>query len=314
MTLSAPNEDAEVVIGIDHSSQPGMAEMFGAFHAKVQAVREEANAIARAEQAQARAAASTATPGQQQVDASLPGRQEACRRLVLDLQDLAQKLSQKNVDVVAAALAGETFQRRPEQPGQPDGPDQAAQAGGAAQPAEALVVPSGQPLNMFAPASWPACFVDFLYGDAAPNMPNRPRPLRMERLFACLIDREELAYTLPGEDEEYRPRPRSRFDSPEFMAVFGDVLRRLRLFRGVNIAFKRQGFAQDLEVIAKAKAEHCVAAMAVGGNGPDVNVERGAHAEEVPETLRRAMRQVLVSTVDVPFTDGYRRRLRHDGA
>ena len=313
MTLSAPNEDAEVVIGIDHSSQPGMAEMFGAFHAKVQAVREEANAIARAEQAQARAAASTATPGQQQVDASLPGRQEACRRLVLDLQDLAQKLSQKNVDVVAAALAGETFQRRPEQPGQPDGPDQAAQAGGAAQPAEALVVPSGQPLNMFAPASWPACFVDFLYGDAAPNMPNRPRPLRMERLFACLIDREELAYTLPGEDEEYRPRPRSRFDSPEFMAVFGDVLRRLRLFRGVNIAFKRQGFAQDLEVIAKAKAEHCVAAMAVGGNGPDVNVERGAHAEEVPETLRRAMRQVLVSTVDVPFTDGYRRRLRHEG-
>ena len=51
------------------------------------------------------------------------GRRRAAR-LVLDLQDLAQKLSQKNVDVVAAALAGETFQGRP---GQPDGAEQAGE-------------------------------------------------------------------------------------------------------------------------------------------------------------------------------------------
>ena len=38
-----------------------------------------------------------------------------------------------------------------------------------------------------------------------------------------------------------------------------------------------------------------------------------AYAPDVPENLREALRQVLFATVKVPFTDGYRRKLRHEG-
>ena len=38
-----------------------------------------------------------------------------------------------------------------------------------------------------------------------------------------------------------------------------------------------------------------------------------AYAPDVPENLRTALRQVLFAQVKVPFTDGYRRKLRHEG-
>ena len=38
-----------------------------------------------------------------------------------------------------------------------------------------------------------------------------------------------------------------------------------------------------------------------------------AYASNIPENLRKALRQVLLATVKVPFTDGYRRKLRHEG-
>ena len=38
-----------------------------------------------------------------------------------------------------------------------------------------------------------------------------------------------------------------------------------------------------------------------------------AYAPDVPEDLRKALRQVLFAQVKVPFTGGYRRKLRHEG-
>ena len=42
-------------------------------------------------------------------------------------------------------------------------------------------------------------------------------------------------------------------------------------------------------------------------------LDKLAYAPDVPENLRTALQQVLFAQVKVPFTDGYRRKLRHEG-
>ena len=84
---------------------------------------------------------------------------------------------------------------------------------------------------MLAPETWPKCFVEFFYGDAVPNMKERGKKgtgtvhVSVEELFGWLQDREELEYHLPSDTVPYKARATSRFDTPEFTAIFGSVLR-----------------------------------------------------------------------------------------
>ena len=48
-----------------------------------------------------------------------------------------------------------------------------------------LHIKSGQPVNMFEAQAWSAAFVEFLYGDCAPNLA-RPRKVGMRELFHYL--------------------------------------------------------------------------------------------------------------------------------
>ena len=43
------------------------------------------------------------------------------------------------------------------------------------------------------------------------------------------------------------------------------------------------------------------------------NAEELANNPHVPAELQKALRQMLISTKDVPFTDGYKRSHRHEG-
>ena len=52
---------------------------------------------------------------------------------------------------------------------------------------QTLRIKSGKPVNMFEPAAWAAAFVQFFYGDCAPNL-DRPRKVRMRDLFAYLAE------------------------------------------------------------------------------------------------------------------------------
>ena len=100
-----------------------------------------------------------------------------------------------------------------------------------AKQAEACVSTSGSPLSMLAPETWPKCFVEFFYGDAVPNQKERGKEgtgtvhVSVEDLFGWLQDREELEYHLPSDTVPYKARATSRFDTPEFTAIFGSVLR-----------------------------------------------------------------------------------------
>ena len=92
--------------------------------------------------------------------------------------------------------------------------------------------------------------------------------------------------------------------------------------------FRRQGYEADLKAIAKASPEDCVEAVcnsapatkdkgsrAVAGAKPGRSrgLDQLPYASDSPENLRTAIKQVLFSQEKVPFTDGYRRKLRHEG-
>ena len=95
------------------------------------------------------------------------------------------------------------------------------------------------------------------------------------------------------------------------MLVFGDTLRRLLMFRGTRVAFKRRGFQKDVKAIAAASAEMVYTAMEkIIGHA---NAEELANNQHVPKELQTALRQMLISTKDVSFTDGYKRSHRHEG-
>lgn len=131
----------------------------------------------------------------------------------------------------------------------------------------------------------------------------------MEEICSWLQDREELEYSLPSDAVPYKARATSRFDTPEFTAMFGSVLRHMLILRGVGTVFRRQGYEADLKQIAKASPEDCVEALCGGPRaaGPGAakkasaakpDRQRGldqlASAPDVPENLRKAVRQVLL--------------------
>ena len=97
---------------------------------------------------------------------------------------------------------------------------------------------------------------------------------------------------------------------------FGDTLRRLLLFRGTRMALKRKGFQKDVKLIANSTSEQCIAALKSSAGQPgevrNANMEALSNNEKIALELRTALRQVLISTKDVPLTDGYKRNLRHE--
>ena len=81
------------------------------------------------------------------------------------------------------------------------------------------------------PGARRARFRRMVCGDCAPNL-DRPGKVGMRDLFKYWAEREELEYSLEtGATDQlirgdwYRASPQSRRNTPEFMTVFGDVIR-----------------------------------------------------------------------------------------
>ena len=147
-------------------------------------------------------------------------------------------------------------------------------------------------------------------------MPNQQPKLTFEELFEALPDREELEYQLDADSTPYRAKSQSRFDTPEHATVFGDALKRLLLFRVTRMALRRKGFQRDVKLIANATSEQCRSALQDSAGQPgdmaNCNAEALAANAKIAKELRTVLRQVLISTKDVPLTDGYKRNLRHE--
>ena len=128
----------------------------------------------------------------------------------------------------------------------------------------ALAIPTQGPLDSFGARTYPACYVEWWFGDGAPGL-DRERPMLFEQVARRLINIEEHQYSLAGDAEPYKAACQSRFNNPEIIAVLGDVVRRMRLLKGTRAAIGRKGFGVDLRALASASAADFMEAMHIAG-------------------------------------------------
>ena len=216
--------------------------------AKLEIVNEEAQKLMALELQRRRLAETANAPEHQDAAANtameLSAAQAAHVTACVDLRDVAKSMGTDFVERMEAAATDSETKKTPAK----------------------LAVQAGKPLDMFDPTAWTICFTEFLYGDCVPNLARPAKgPLSMKHLFRHLMEREELEYSLASDATDpnvpngcYRAPSRSRWDTPEFAAVFANTLQRIEILQSTT-GFFRGGDAQkwrrDLQIVAKSKAE-----------------------------------------------------------
>ena len=176
---------------------------------------------------------------------------------------------------------------------------------------------------MLDPPAWSAAFTEFLYGDCVPNL-SRPRPVAMRNLFHYLASREELEYSLDADKSDplipggcYKAPAQSRWNTPEFMAIFADVVRKIRVLQTTKHMWQGgiSKWRVDIQMICNAKVEHFEqlgAILARHGQQSMSELMRAA-AEHKILPLFKALQYVSFQTANIPLTQGYKMSLRHLG-
>jgi hypothetical protein len=270
--------DEETVLGIDQTAGPNVVQSLATFKLQTELLREHVQNSVAQPGASSDMSAMTAQAA----------RQADCTRIVYDLQAAGKKLLKYDFQEEVASLDKQE---------------------------KGLLVPTGFALSTFDAATWTECFTEFWFGDTLPNQRHRPRRITFEEIFSALPDREELEYTLSSDERPYAARAKSRFDTPEIIIVFGDTLRRLELFQSARAVMKRHGFQANVKLVCNATSEDCMKEIEARVGQPGVCQNAGAEQLQfhVPRPLQVALSQMLITTKNVPLTDGYRRNLRHEG-
>ena len=93
----------------------------------------------------------------------------------------------------------------------------------------------------------------------------RPQRIGLRELFHYLATREELEYNLEVDRDDplipggcYRAPLQSRWNTPEFMAVFADVVRKVRILQTTKHMWEGAApkWRIDIQAICDAKVEH----------------------------------------------------------
>ena len=281
---NSPKEVSETCIAVNHSQLEDPSSMFAAVQAKVGLLQDEAAKVVKNE-----STAKHVHEGQSFKCQDEGGRQ-VCREIVVDLQSTVQRLGRESKLKVEEAVSQ----------------SQAAQAVNS----YGLAAPTNEPLSFYKASTWPACFTEFVYGDGVPNIA-RERPLLFEEVFCCLVNRQELQYTVPGEGSCYKAPINNRFASPEMIAIFADVRRRLALLSSARALVTRAGFGKDLQLIAQATSGDFLAALDLtGGRG---TVQDAMMHSETSSALKAVLQNLMVCTANIPGTDGRKMVQRHIG-
>ena len=121
-----------------------------------------------------------------------------------------------------------------------------------------------------------------------------------EQVARRLINIEEHQYALTSDTEPYEASCQSRFNNPEIIAVFGDVVRRMRLLKGARAAIGRKGFTADLKMLASATSEEFMEAMNIAG--PRETISSACGRPDMPAKVKTALRTLLLSTSCLLYT------------
>ena len=220
------------------------------------------------------------------------GGRDALKSLVVDVQDVCANMDDRAKAELEQACAGAECTRKLNP--------------------QALAIPTQAPLDSYDARTWPAAFVQFWFGDGAPNL-DRDRPMLFEEVARMLMNREELMYSLSSDSESqpYRASGQSRFNTPELVAVMGDVIRRLKLLKGTRASVQRSGFDSDVKALASASLDDFMTATNIAK--PNESITTAASRSDMPAKVKTALRTLLLSTSDVPGTEGRKTQLRYNG-
>ena len=186
-----------------------------------------------------------------------------------------------------------------------------------------LHIKSGKPMNMFEAAAWPAAFVEFFYGDCSPNL-DRPQKVSVRELFDYLASREELEYSLASDKENplirggcYRAPTQSRWNTPEFMAIFADVVRKIQILQTTAPMWTSDvaKWKMDIKEIAKcsvAQFEQLSTILAQHGQHSMQEMMRAASEHKLLPVFK-ALQYLTFQTANIPLTQGYKMSLRQLG-
>ena len=282
---SAPEalNEHETIVAVDEESLPQSARLFEALKTNLETLSAEGAKFAQAQMKQ-----QSGDKVAEAVTQKTAIKELISSTIAVNLQDIAQQMARnKEAKAEWERLVAAQEDKEP----------------------TALAVPTGEPLSIFDSTALPAAYTEFLFGDCVPFL-KRDTPVTCQQIFDALPQREELEYSLPEDEEPYEASARSRFDSPEFYAVFQTFLRTLKLFQSVRGALERPGFLKDLKAIAAATSEEFVQA-ALHESRPVSNADL-IHTAGC-EKVRTALRHLMFSTATVPLTDGYKMRCHHLG-
>ena len=213
------------VVAVDETSDNDAVRALQVAQRQMQLLQEEAERVAREEEKR------------NQEDKG--GRLE-CSRIAVSLQQVLRRMGTRKAQLEFEHAARRADERCPVE-------------------MEALAVPTNEPLSLFAARTRPASLVEFFYGDCAPFLDSEV-PLSCEEVFASLLVREELEYSLPEDEVPYKASQQNRWSTPEIVALFADVRRRLATLAGARATFRRQGFTELVKKVAGAQAADFVQA------------------------------------------------------
>ena len=293
---------AEFLIGMHEDDAHDPVDLMIVFQKNLELVQEAGKRIYKLEQQRVQAARTEAAAG---AAITLAAEKTTHTTALVDLRKLANKMGKEYQQQMTDALAASRMK------------------GATANTPRTLHVRSGKPVNMFEPPAWSAAFVEFFYGDCAPNL-DRPQRVGVRELFHYLASREELEYSLEADKDDplipggcYRASPQSRWNSPEFMAIFADVVRKLHILQTTKHMWKGAAlnWRVDIQAICDAKVEHfeqLSAILARLGQQSMPEMMRAA-AEHKLLPLFKALQYVTFQTANIPLTQGYKMSLRQLG-
>ena len=300
--IAEENNNAEFLIGLEEAPEDCAVAKLAAFRAKLRVLQEHGRRLTAAARRQAE---TTQAPDiQMELATDTTAAASDHRSACVDLRLLAKRM-------------GTSFQEQIEA-------EVAATARSAPSPAT-LRITTGAPLSFFDAATWVACFVEFFYGDCVPNLA-RPAKISWRRLFRYLMNREELEYHLATDNKDpsipggrYTAPSQSRWNTPEFAAVFVDTVRKIKVLQSTQGFFTKHSktFAQDMRFIAKATDKDFEVFQAnlrkdalQGGNIPALI---SAAKQQAMPGVQKVLQHMLLHTSNVAMTQGNKMILRHMG-
>ena len=295
--IAEENANAEFLIGLDGSPQDDAFGKLMSVQAKWQSAQEIGKKLAavceRREHASAAEHDQDAAMDAAVVQAALTQEHKS---VCVDLRTMARSMGDRFHDEIERTI---TAAHRKSSPA-------------------TLRIRTGAPLNTFDPSAWVAGFPKFFYGDCAPNL-DRPAKIPWRALFKYLMNREELEYHLPSDKERYKANPDSRWNKPEFAAVFVDALRKLEVLQSTKGFYEKHGdkFKEDIRTIASLTDKDLERFQATlqqrGLQHSSMTALVAAAGQEGIVSVQKTLQHMLMCTASAPMTEGNKMTIRHMG-